>query len=954
MSTTAHGNAQLYYDRGRGIREADSVKLPIIPDGEWHTYRFPLPPTSYRMLRFDPADASGVFSMRDMKIVDGNWETTHSFDTDILVPARDIAASERSNGTIRVTTTEETNDPILEAVVDIDLNRTFAQNAMVVFGFLAPIFSVITFLTVLTVLMGGWVARAGAARPKRTIAVVGLIATVVSTYPVIFANKSYVSPCIHGVAMLYDTQPFAPGGSCSTIVEERRSDVGAMPWYSLPVSSIESRAVRDGEFPLWNRYVSFGLPLFGQGQSMFLDPLHWLTLLSKDNAWGWDAKFILSKASFVIGIGWLVLLATGSTGSAAVLTVSSAFISFFAYRYNHPATFLLTYAPWILYFWLSLLRAQQGDGEAAHAATPRWAMAGLILTSVLLLNAGAPKEGSITFLTMHAAGALALFLSDLSWRRKVRLVVTQGAMVVAVTLLTAPYWATFLDTLKVAQTSYDIPTALFALPHLLMVVADTIFCEMLKFGLGYPSYNLFVALCVVAALAGAARKRRDPVFLAVALTSVAEIGIAFGAVPADVIVKIPFIANIFHIGNTFLTASIVPVLMLAGYGAARLMRSEEDMPAWLPGVVALVLLAGVAAHVSSIVWHRYSLLFPVFSISIAALLVTAALALLTIVARNRLDRRWVWGLAVCFVVLHVRQGMELSTGVKKLDDFTFQSANRYDTAAPSPAVEVLKRQPGPYRVVGEGGLLFPGYNALLGLESINAAEAVFSPYYWEVMEALELRLEDGWSWLRLIRHDDWPRVGPALDFLNVRYALTIAGAPAPAMARKVASADLDVWERPQAWPRAFFVNLDASYRTAEELAGFVNAEPAPFAAIQDPAAPLRAPAKDRVVIPAHDYRLGTNDTAFRVTVPGPGLIVLQEAYWPGAMAASLNGAPAETIRINHAFRGVRVEAAGAYDVIFGYVPPRWQPSWLLALAGLGVAIALMRFDPSLRPRPGRQ
>ncbi len=60
------------------------------------------------------------------------------------------------------------------------------------------------------------------------------------------------------------------------------------------------------------------VPLWGQGQSFMLDPLHWLTLLERDPAMGWDLKFVAHRLVFSYGIGVASLLATGAVFPAAV------------------------------------------------------------------------------------------------------------------------------------------------------------------------------------------------------------------------------------------------------------------------------------------------------------------------------------------------------------------------------------------------------------------------------------------------------------------------------------------------------------------------------------------------------------------------------------------------------------------------------------------------------------
>ena len=159
--------------------------------------------------------------------------------------------------------------------------------------------------------------------------------------------------------MLYDNLPYVPGYQ-STDKEALSADPGAMPWQNLPYSRVQHEAVFEhGEFPLWNRYNSGGVPLFGQGQSQILDPLHWIAVAGEGNGWAWDVKFLLSKLIFLAGIGASILLMTRNRLVSIVVMVSASFIGFFYFRFNHPIFFNLTYTSWLFFFYLHLVQDLQ-------------------------------------------------------------------------------------------------------------------------------------------------------------------------------------------------------------------------------------------------------------------------------------------------------------------------------------------------------------------------------------------------------------------------------------------------------------------------------------------------------------------------------------------------------------------------------------------------------------------
>jgi hypothetical protein len=197
------------------------------------------------------------------------------------------------------------------------------------------------------------------------------VATMLSCYPVVFFGRSFVSPQFFGVPLLYDRAPYLPGGSSTAPNEDvHGADVGASPWATQPWSEIESRALlNDGEFPLWNRFNSAGLPLLGQGISMLGDPLHVLPLIGNGSAWSWDLKFILAKFLFVFANALIVFHITRSRAASLLVSASTAFIGFFLFRINHPGFFSLCYGPWILLAWLKL--SDLAPGKKFYVSLPR-------------------------------------------------------------------------------------------------------------------------------------------------------------------------------------------------------------------------------------------------------------------------------------------------------------------------------------------------------------------------------------------------------------------------------------------------------------------------------------------------------------------------------------------------------------------------------------------------------
>jgi hypothetical protein len=95
-----------------------------------------------------------------------------------------------------------------------------------------------------------------------------------------------------------------------------------------------------------------------------------------------------------------------------------------------------------------------------------------------------------------------------------------------------------------------------------------------------------------------------------------------------------------------------------------------------------------------------------------------------------------------------------------------------------------------------------------------------------------------------------------------------------------------------------------------------------------------SPSPTREIVPASDYALTTNTTSFKVKAPGPGIVVLTEPYVEHEFRLRVNGEPASYFRVNSAFRGVFVPAAGEYQFSYTYWPRHLTISLLVSGVGL--------------------
>jgi hypothetical protein len=967
LASSAGGVVQVFYDLGRGFNEADSARLNVAAGAAPVLLRFPLPAGGYRGLRFDPIDREATVTLSRARITSGRGAVLRTFAPRDFAPANQIATQEIRDERLTIVTTSGANDPSLRLALDrrLSLEPPVAGELAALAKRLLPVYLVVAAALLVLWLVpesrrACWAGMAGAAwrrlaqRPVAAIALAGAVAVIASSYPVVFLGQSYVSPN-YGTRLLYDHFPTLPDSTAARVADPRGADVGAIIWQHVPLAVLQYHALfHDGQLPLWNRYNSAGVPLYGQGQSMFGDPLHFLVVFAEGAAWAWDLKFLLAKWLFAFGLGLIVWRLTRHLPSAALTGFSAAFIGFFVFRINHPAFFSLCYAPWILYCWI---RLAQGAALRSGLGWVGW----LLLANWAELNSGTVKEAYMLLAGLNLTGAILLAGAGPPRPRRLRLFGALGAAGGVFVLLSAPVWLTFLDTLQQSYTSYDQALAYQIQPAVILGLFDEVFYRPLdqQARVFCPSVNFLVLLGVLYFLATLRRGGYDRLVWTLAAAALLPLALAFGLIPPEWILSVPFLGNVLHVDNTFSCVLIIHLIPLAGVGFhtawRRLGTAEGRGDA---GVVLLLLGAVVFSYVAFgqavhrqiygdgatvTLWHWGDRL-PVDRFvwgSLGALLLAAAV-LLGVFRRIRQQGAvtLITGFlaAACLVAMFWRQGMQADFHDNV---YVFHSAARADFAAQSSAVETARAdRTAPFRAVGFGDTLFSGWTGVYGLEGIGGPDALINRQYRELLAACGVAQE--WDWRYVVRPETLAALKPVYDFLNVKYYFAAAGAPGPPALTPVVQADLDVYRSGTAWPRAFFTDEVRSYDVPLQFAALIKNHPGqPFAAVQRddadaPAAQWRDPA-DRHVVPAQDYRLTTNSTSFEVVAPRAGVIVLQEPWLADSFHVTVNGRTAGYFRVNHAFKGVAVEAAGTYRVSFSY----WPPHFTLALVLCGGGVLLL-------------
>jgi hypothetical protein len=980
--TERGGHIQLFYDDGSGLSEANSVMLPLPPVTEARELRFKLPARRLIAFRLDPIKGDATVTFSNPRIVTESGEVVRQLRLGDFTAPWDIANLSLADGTLRAEPKPGANDPQLLVSLDPPLELA-ASPGIVAFryatyaiGFAAGIVSLLAFVQ--------WVPGVGvrcqraanwcAGHPQSTVAIVAAAAAIVANYPVVFLGRSYTSPNLVGPLLLYEAPPTLPGYADTVLEDPMGSDVGALPWHHHPLSIIQHRALfRDGELPLWNRYDNGGVPLLGQGQSMFGDPLHVLPILANGAAWAWDIKYVLARWLFCCALGLIVWRLTRHAPAALISAFSAAFIGFFLFRVNHPAQFSMCYAPSILLAWVCL---QQANNRRAIAGS----VAGLVLAGGAEINSGTAKEAYMLLICMNATGALLVLCGESTWIEKLRRLAWGTAAGVVFVCLSSPVWVTFLDALGKSYTSYNTPSALQILPTMILGLFDELFYRPIhaREYVWNPSANFLVLGGVLYLFATWRRSGPDRARLALLLGAAPAFLLAFGIFPPEWIVRIPFVANIAHIDNTFSCVLIVHLIVLAGMGyrmAAERLRGPDGRgdlltAAALAAVPILLWLAvthtvhrepfGANTVKKFLRWGEH---LPVTDFVWANFVALPGALLILALIWWRVQQRGRWTAAsaitalACVTVLLWRHGQHRQTN---FDKYVFNPAVRVDFHAKSPAIEyVLANRPEPVRTIGLGSNLFPGWSGAYDLESTGGPDAVVSPLYRELIDGAGL--ERLWDWVVFPPVKNLPRERKVYDFLNVRYYVDLHHKPediTPTL-EHVFSGDLNVYASPHVWPRAFFTDRVATYQSPKDLGALIlQGDGRPFAAMQqgqEIPAGLGSDLAERAVVAGTNWKVTNNTISFTVRASGPGLVVLQENWFEGDFRVTLDGRPAPCLRVNHAFKGVAIPAAGEYRVEFAYWPRRFTLTLVLAAFGAallgGVLWWGLRREPSKSAGP---
>jgi hypothetical protein len=688
--------------------------------------------------------------------------------------------------------------------------------------------------------------------------------------------------------------------------------------------------------------MNAGQPFFGTFQSALLSPF---TLVSSLLPSPHATVVVAGLRLLVGGVGMFVFLrAIGLSRWAAAFGGTAFLLNPFSQVWlEHPPGAVPPWLPWMLL-----------AGERLATAERRTrAMAVLALMTALVLTAGHPHTGLFVALL---GGGYALMAAVTS-RERLRATL---AATIAMTLGIGLAAVQVLPFLEYLSLSYGLTWRSSFTTNPFISPVSTLITGIVPNFLGHHSWGNFAGptnyleqqiypglatglLGVVGWTCGL-RRWRVWFFAGAALLAM---GVAYGAPGVlQLVSSLPLLKS-----ATLTRAAIVPIAslaILAAFGVEEILNAdrerdlergrERSRSRRLTSLAALTVTATTVAVIVTV-------------------LVTLRTREAFLVSHDLLEfaSRWAWltiGLgvitctlalaAICRVAGRSAAGAAL-VGVLALDLVVFGYGFRPLIPAAQvfpvvPEIQLVKQDPGLFRVMGLGASLIPNASMVYGMHDVRGYDGLMVARYAQLLEAV-LRYEPQNQHFSAVN-----LVSPLINLMNVKY---VFGAPNVAVPEgwftKVTDGEAPLYRNTRVFPRAFLVDgytvLDGNParralrdgRLDFHRVGLLEQEPP---ARERPVAAASAEAVGIATVKGYtDHRVEIESNA-----PDRRLLVLTDVHYPGWTAA-IDGQPATIHRTNFAFRGVSVPG-GRHIVTFDYRPASFRNGLMISTVALLGVIGL--------------
>ncbi len=249
-----------------------------------------------------------------------------------------------------------------------------------------------------------------------------------------------------------------------------------------------------------------------------------------------------------------------------------------------------------------------------------------------------------------------------------------------------------------------------------------------------------------------------------------------------------------------------------------------------------------------------------------------------------------------------------------------------------PVVEFLKQDESTWRYAtftppGTTKTMNANVGMFYELQAVAGYDSLFTRRYADYMGLIEAQDERQYN--RIASFRQWSSLdSPLTDLLNVKYIVTEVEIPNPKYRLAYQDEAVRVYQNLSAMPRAYTMPLFAALETDDFGATVQSHDPRRYVMLEPGAYPLDAYApQPGEAVPQTVTRHTINEVKVDVQAAESGWLVLTDAYfpgWKGFIRPQGAGEEAEeqvpVYRVNSIFRGVLLQAPGAYTVRFKYSP----------------------------------
>ncbi|MEX2304140.1 MAG: hypothetical protein WD733_24560 [Bryobacterales bacterium] len=658
-----------------------------------------------------------------------------------------------------------------------------------------------------------------------------------------------------------------------------------------PVAAFVAESFERGELPLWDPYTYCGRPLYANIQAqVFYPPMIAAVLLS--NAIGGDHLLYLLEWQLVLhiflgGAGTYLLLRRLGTSSAAALAGATVYQlgGFFASQAQHLGA--VDAAGWLPFTWLCVLHLRERitlrSGALLAASFAMTILTGLpSMTAVVVASAGLL---ALTFIAFRLA----------SWKLLMSVACAAAGSLLLAAIQLLPTIELTWNSVAQYRDAWLGSGGGLPLESLVSLVVPNYYgiFALTDYSLPYDPTFLYLygsyaalALCVAAAI----RPRRRETTLFAVFTLVCALWMLGDSTPIG--------AALFSVLPGFIQIGLHPEFALAAFA------------------LSFAVLAGLGCD--------QFVRKPALGYLAVALIATDLIA----VSSGRLMNAFPTAREPGIEPEHFDGSRELMSRMR----------------------ELVAGQTPPWRIDTAGDSLSWAMAAPITKVPTANGNDPFSPA--RVIEARLAFVEKGERWGRYYEVDDLS--SPVLDLMNVRYVLSRA----PLDPAAVEKADFvhagslpgrEVYENLEALPRFFVVSQVRKAESLDQAAQWLRAadfEPRKEAIVEGGEGVGAAPATDR---PGTDGPAGSvtvieyspRRIVLDVDAAAAGFLVTSETHYPG-WKASLDGAPAELVFTNVAFRGMAAPA-GRHEVVMEFRPAiLWRSTALSVIAWLAWVAVLWK------------